>query len=89
MKFYNPFKAHIVEFADGTFAVRKRGWFGFVWTYKDRAGWCHSATSNIQWWLDDYLNHCKVRTHEEALDVMEMSKKPKVNPDKVVKVHHG
>ncbi len=89
MKFYNPFKAHIVEFADGTFAVRKRGWLGFVWMFKDRNGWSMTSTSEIQWWLEDHVKHCKVRTYDEAVNVMEMSKQPKVNPHKVVKVYHG
>ena len=87
MKFYNPFKPHIVEFADGTFAVRKRGWLGFMWTYKDRMGWCSSSDSNIQWWLTDYLKHCKVNTFEQAVEVMSIKKK--INPDKVVRVIHG
>lgn len=87
MKFYNPFKPHIVEFADGTFAVRKRGWLGFMWTYKDRNGWSYSTTSDIQWWLNDYLRHCKVGTYDEAVKVMSMSKKSK--PAKVVRVVHG
>jgi hypothetical protein len=30
---YNPFRAHIVEFADSTFAVRRLGWSG--WLYWD------------------------------------------------------
>ena len=89
MKFYNPFKPHIVEFADGNFAVRKRGWCGLLWVYKDCKGWSVSGRSDIQWWLEEHIQHCKVRTYAEAMEVMEMRKKPKVNPNKVMKVHHG
>jgi hypothetical protein len=34
MKFYNPFKAHVIELANGTFYVRQFGIFG--WQYLDR-----------------------------------------------------
>jgi hypothetical protein len=88
MKFYNIFKPHIVEFADGTFAVRKRGWLGFMWTYKDCNGWRYSSTSNIQWWLDDYLKHCKVKTYEAAVQVMALRKPPYEDPNQVIKVYH-
>lgn len=87
MKFYNPFKPHIVEFADGTFAVRKRGWLGLLWIYKDCMGWSYSTTSNIQWWTNNYLRHCKVKTYDEAVKVMSIRKK--TNPDNVVRVIHG
>lgn len=89
MKIYNPFKQHIVRFADDTFAVRKRGWLGLVWIYKDRSGWCASASSGIQWWLEDHLKHCKVTTYSYAVEVMDIDKKPKINPNKVVQVYYG
>lgn len=87
MKFYNPFKPHIVEFTDGTFAVRKRGWLGIIWLYKDSNGWSSSTTSDIQWWTNDYLKHCKVKTYNEAVKVLALTRK--INPDKVVRVVHG
>ncbi len=47
MKFYNPFKPHIVEYAPGLFTVRKLPWYfplfllvAQPWLYKDRFyGW--------------------------------------------------
>lgn len=33
MKIYNPFKWHVVEFANGEFAVRRRSVFGLWWVY--------------------------------------------------------
>ena len=89
MKFYNPFKAHIVEFADGTFAVRKRGWCGLIWVYKDSHGWRYSENSEIQWWSATYLRHCKVETYETALRVLVLRKPSGQHPNKVVQVHHG
>jgi hypothetical protein len=87
MKIYNPFKQHIVRFADGTFAVRKRGWLGGAWVYKDRDGWCSPSSNRIQWWLEDHLKHCKVTTYSHAVEIMD--KKPKIDPNKVVQVYYG
>mgnify|MGYP000729946247 CR=1 FL=1 len=60
MKFYNPFKPHIVEFTDGTFAVRKSSLFW--WVYKG-----HNPHA-IKWWmLEEYVpEYCIVDTLEKA-----------------------
>ena len=34
MKWYNPFKTHVIELACGTYYVRRFGFFG--WQYLDR-----------------------------------------------------
>jgi hypothetical protein len=86
MKFYHIFKPHIVEFGNGTFAVRKRGWLGFAWVYKDSKGWSYSSWSEIQWWTEPNLNHSKVRTFDEAIEVMKMTK---FKPNVILKVYHG
>lgn len=44
MKFYNPFKPHIVEFVDNKFAVRKLSATG--WEYYDN----QKFTKDDYWW---------------------------------------
>jgi hypothetical protein len=88
MKFYNIFKPHIVEFADGNFAVRKRGWCGLMWVYKDRAAWLGGFFEDIMWWPIAHIDHAKVNTFERAVEVMEKQPPDKLTPKTIVKVYH-
>ena len=82
LKFYNPFKAHIVQFANGKFAVRK--WNVIAWEYKERAEF--NNDSDEYWWnLLEYANkYCTVGTLQEAIHLREYVKS---NPLKAVKVY--
>jgi hypothetical protein len=60
MKLYNPFKLHIVQFADGTYAVRKlihRGLIGFCWLFLD---------TNAKSWEGHVYSYCKHKCYEDA-----------------------
>lgn len=60
MKFYNPFKAHIIELANNTFYVRRL--FVIGWQYFDR--------TDTYWW-ESKNNHnvCSaLETAQEALN---------------------
>ena len=69
MKFYNPFKPHIVEHANGKFAVRRRCFWG--WEYKDRKNWVSSCSKDIAWWSLGNIDHCYVNSYDEAVKVMD------------------
>lgn len=62
MKFYNPFKPHIVEFTDGTFAVRK----------SSLVYWSYYSKRCVEWWsCEEYVQkYCRVDTLEEAKSVL-------------------
>jgi hypothetical protein len=81
-KFYNPFKAHIVQFADGKFAVRK--WFLIAWEYKEHVTF---ANDDIYWWnsMEHVKKWCVVDTLEQAKALRD---KYKIKSEKV-KVIHG
>ena len=81
-KFYNPFKAHIVQFANGKFAVRK--WVT-CWVYKETNSF---RSDEIYWWhhLQNIPKFCVVDSFEEAVVLLD-KKQDKVNPTKVVKVY--
>ena len=55
MKFYNPFKAHIVQDANNKYWVRYLSWAG--WMYIDRNGsdWCGRS------WSDEYYSITSAR----------------------------
>jgi hypothetical protein len=89
MKFYNIFKPHIVEFADGNFAVRKRGWCGLMWVYKDRNAWMGGFFEDIMWWTLEYIDHSKVSTFDKAMEVMAKQPPDKQTPKTIVKVYHS
>ncbi len=80
-KFYNPFKPHIVQFADGKFAVRR--WSIFVWEYKERIAF---RKDSAYWWnaMEYVRKCCCVDTHEEAVILRD---KQIIKPNKVVKVY--
>lgn len=66
MKLYNPFKLHIVQFADGTYAVRKRVWRGLFslshcWRY---------LTNNSKNWEVYVYSYCKHKSYENAFLAM-------------------
>lgn len=80
-KFYNPFKAHIVQFADGKFAVRRLTSIG--WEYKEHT--THKDDDSYWWYLFEYVEeYCTVCTHEEAVILRD---KQIIKPNKVVKVY--
>jgi hypothetical protein len=82
-KFYNPFKPHIVQFADGKFAVRRRCFIG--WEYKERVTF---KNEDVYWWyLTEYAKrHCTVDTYEEAVALRDKVH-VKFDPEKVVRVY--
>jgi hypothetical protein len=81
-KLYNPFKPHIVKFANGKFAVRK---WRYLWVYKETTTF---STGEIYWWnlLVNAEKFCSVDTFEEATALLEKVH-VKYNPTKVVKVY--
>ena len=58
---FKSFKPHIVSFANGTFAVRKRFLF-----------WYHYASRDADfWWPAEYKNdYCICKTLEQAKEVL-------------------
>ncbi len=83
LKFYNPFKAHIVELANGKFVVRR--WNLIAWEYKENITF---QNDDIHWWhMIEYAEKfCTVDTFEEAIALLE-KKHVKYVPTKVVKVY--
>jgi hypothetical protein len=83
MKFYNPFKAHIVQFDNGKYAVRR---WCVAWEYKE-----HITLSNedIYWWntMEYAKRWCMVDTLEQAQALRDKVHVKKSNANKVVKVH--
>ena len=60
MKFYNPFKPHIVETEDGKFAIRElRLWWQF-WDRKDKYKWS-SRQWIKEWCLFNTLDEAKAK----------------------------
>jgi len=81
MKLYNPFKPHIVEFDDGTFAVRK-----FTWT-----GWGHldNDICTEYWWFSVTINTArqfKCKTLAEARVLLITPKRAYIDPLKSKRV---
>jgi hypothetical protein len=86
---YNIFKPHIVKFADGNYAVRKRGWCGLLWVYKDRSAWLGGFFESIMWWDIGHIDHCKVSTFDKALEVKQMEAPNNKKPNEIVEVYYG
>jgi hypothetical protein len=63
MKLYNPFRLHIVQFADGSYAVRKMIFFrlSFSWLYLD---------SNSKHWERRAFSYTKHKAYEDAFMAM-------------------
>lgn len=82
LKFYNPFKSHIVQFANGKFAVRK--WRG-SWVYKETHTF---KTDEVFWWYlpENALKFCMVDTLEQAIALRD-SVHVKYDARKVVRVY--
>jgi len=84
MKLYNPFKPHVVEFEDGTFAVRKFSLIDFGFVYRD-------ATKGKldHWWrCQSDFHYAKMSSYSQALKLYwELGSI--VNPNKVKRVLHG
>lgn len=82
MKLYNPFKYHIVEFGDATYAVRR---FNILWMhfeYIDR-------DSMYFVWTDRFLDeHARIYTYEKASEVLSQLNKAE-DKYKVKRVLHG
>ena len=67
MKIYNPFKPHLVQFADGSYAYRKSE--VFYWTMLDKDGdhwwfgkehwghYCHTSEDKAEMALVKWRNH--------------------------------
>lgn len=83
-KFYNPFKAHIVQFANGKFAVRRLRFSG--WECKEHTTF---SSEDVYWWgwLEHTHRWCCVDTHEQAAILRDKVHIKKPEPTKVVKVH--
>jgi hypothetical protein len=85
-KFYNPFKAHIVEFANAKFAVRRLALVGFYWEYKENITF---SSEDVYWW--NWIEHthrwCCVDTYEQAIALRDKVHIKQVKPTKVAKVH--
>lgn len=62
MKLFNPFKAHVVQFSNGKYAVRR---WRVAWVYKE-----HTTLSNedVYWWntMGYAKRWCMVDTLEQA-----------------------
>ena len=83
MKFYNPFKPHIVEHANGKFAVRKRCFWG--WEYKDKKGFVSTYNNDIAWWRLDSIKYCYVDSYDAAIKVMDSRY---TNEHEVIRIYH-
>lgn len=81
-KIYNPFKAHIVQFANGKFAVRK---WKALWVYKETETF---RNEEIFWWnsLENAHKFCTVDTFEQAVALRDKVQ-IKYDPKKVVEVY--
>lgn len=83
-KFYNPFKPHVVQFANGKFAVRKLSIL--MWEYKEHTTY---ARNDVYWWhsINDSFNWVCVDTYEQAAVLRDKVHVKSPPPLKVVKVH--
>lgn len=80
-KLYNPFKAHVVRFANGKFAVRR--WNMISWEYKEHTTF---ANDDIYWWnaMEYVKKWCMVNTLEQAKALRD---KCKIKAEKVQVIH--
>lgn len=62
MKHYNPFRWHVVEFAPGSCAVRRRALCGLWWTYSD--------IDDLKYnWGVGHIKYCLTPSREKAIAV--------------------
>jgi len=82
-EFFNPFKPHIVEFANGKFAVRKLTMSG--WKFYDS----QRVKEDDYWWWDNVHNKWfQVDTKEMAQSLLEIiSLRATISSKKITKVH--
>ena len=82
MKFYNPFKPHIVELSDGWFAVRR---------FTSTGGQYLECRIPYDYWWSSlaFKNHFEVPTLERAQELLSIANDRNKPPPKieVVKVH--
>jgi hypothetical protein len=82
MKLYNPLRPHIVEFSNGSYAVRQLTVYG--WQYYDN----QAGKPDDYWWNSlEFYNHFKLSSYSTAKEVQSLalcSGQPKIKP---VKVH--
>lgn len=83
MKLFNPFKAHIVQFSNGKYAVRR---WRVAWEYKE-----HITLSNedVYWWntMEYVKKWCMVDTLEQAQTLRDKVHVKSPPPMKVAKVY--
>lgn len=83
-KFYNPFRPHIVEFDNGTFAVRKLTLIG--WAYYDNQ---KIGKDNDYWWSsfsnDTAVLYYTAESLDMAITLLEMLNLRKTIKSKRVK----
>jgi hypothetical protein len=81
MKFYNPFKAHIVQFSNGKYAIRR--WSVLSWEYKEHTTY---GKESVYWWtaMEYVKKWCMVDTLEEAKALRD---KRKIKVKKVQVIH--
>ena len=84
IKFYNPFKPHIVQFANGKFAVRK---WRVLWLYKENYTF---SFDEVFWWNteENVQKFCTVNTYGEAFTLLK-KKHVKDDPTKVINVYEA
>lgn len=84
MKLYNPFKAHIVQFANGKFAVRR--WNMIAWEYKETIT---SPKEDVYWWnhIEYTEKWCCVDTYEQAVALRDRVHVKEPKAMKVAKVY--
>lgn len=70
MKIYNPFKPHLVQFTDGSYAYRKSE--VFYWTMLDRDDGNH-------WWFgkEQWQRHCYGTKNESELALIKWHNRAK------------
>lgn len=83
-KLYNPFKAHIVQFENAKFAVRRFRLSG--WEYKEHTTF---SKEDVYWWnwIEHTYHWCCVDTYEQAVALRDKVQIKQVPATKVSKVH--
>ena len=83
-KFYNPFKAHVVQFANGKFAVRRRNIL--AWEYKQHTTF---SSEDVYWWnfIENTVQWCQVDTYDQAVLLRDKVHIKDPKPTKVAKVY--
>jgi len=81
---YNPFKPHVVEFEDGTFAVRKFSLMHLGFVYRDAT----KPRTEHWWYFQSHIHNAKMSSYPQALKLYSELLEP-VNPNKVKRVLYG